>query len=63
MYVQFCIKIVGLNGSYSANNLKNNQSENDDVPKLPKSLGLLLLLFEFNNFSIIKDITYNIIYT
>jgi len=28
----------------------------------PRNFGLLLLLFEFNNFSVIKDIIDNIIY-
>ena len=49
IYKNFCIKIVGLNRSYSANTQK---SEN---------LGLLLLSFEFNNFSFLIDIIDSII--
>ena len=39
------------------------QSENDNIPESLKNLGLLLLLSKFNNFSSIKDIIDNIIYT
>ena len=38
-----------------------HQYENDDIPVEPKNSGLLLLLFEFNNFSFLKDIIDNII--
>ena len=50
-YITFCIKIVGLNESYSA-----IQSERN-----PNKLGLLRLLFELNNFLFVKDIIDNII--
>ena len=40
----------------------HNQSENDNIPEEPKQLRLLLLLFEFNTFSFLKDIIYSIIY-
>ena len=33
--IKFCIKIVGLNSSFSA---KRNQSENDDIPEEPEKL-------------------------
>ena len=50
IYIQFCIKVVGLNRS----------SENDDIPeKANCKLGLLLYLL----FLFLIDFIHNIIYT
>ena len=42
MYIKFCIKIIGLNGSYSANT--QFQSENDNILEEPKKLRFALLI-------------------
>ena len=42
------MKMVDLNGPYSA---KHNQSKNENIPEQPKKLIFLLFLFEFNNIS------------
>ena len=39
-----------------------NQSDNNDIPEEPGNSSLPLLLFEFNNFSVLIDIIDNIIY-
>ena len=47
--IKFCIKIVGLNRSTATISQRSLSN-----------LGLLLLLFKFNNFSFIKDMIENI---
>ena len=42
MDIKFCIKIIGLNGSYSANT--QFQSENDNILEEPKKLRFALLI-------------------
>jgi len=61
IYIKFCIKIVGLNSSYSGNIQPIWKQRY--LQRNLKNLGLLFLLFEFNNFSFLIDIIDNIINT
>ena len=56
-YIKYCIKIVGLNRSYST-----NTQPIVDIPEEPDNLRFApIAIFEFNNFSFIINIFDNII--
>ena len=45
--MQFCIKVVVLNRSYSTN---GNQYENDNIPQKPENLRVSPIIFFFSHF-------------
>ena len=55
--MQFCIKVVVLNRSYST----NTQSENDDIPQEPENLRFAPIIIFIFYFSFLVDIIDNII--
>ena len=61
--VRFCIKFVVLNRSYSTNTRNATNLKTTISHRSRRNSGLLLLLFEFNNFSFLINIINNIIYT
>ena len=63
IYVRFCIKFVLLNRSYSTNTRNATNLKTTISHRSLRNSGLLLLLFEFNNFSFLINIIDNIIYT
>ena len=54
--MQFCIKVVILNRSYSTN---GNQYENDNIPQKPENLRVSPIIFFF--LALLIDIIVNII--
>ena len=66
LYILFIYKSLYKNGRFKRiifSKYTTNQSENNDIQESQRKLGLLLLSFEFNNFSFLINIIDNTINT